>query len=113
MTAGHDYPISAQVVLNTTEPSAVEQVREYFRNAGFDAGPFFGTSFSISGSMGQFASHFSVAPQRLPYGGRPRNDHGVSIEYNLPMENLPEAVKQKISAIIFTRPPDFGPVGGY
>jgi hypothetical protein len=113
MAGPEHHQISAQVLLNTTEPLAVQQVQEYFRNAGFAVGQMFNMSFSISGASGQFASHFDIAPRRLPRQQTREHFPDSSIEYNLSPESLPMTVRQKVSDIVFTKMPDFGPLGDY
>jgi hypothetical protein len=90
--------ISAQVILN--DAGAASVVCEFFATAGFETGPFVGTSFAITGPRERFEKTFGAAA-------------GSSLAETRPVELSPSAVPddvaEAIEAIAVGGPPDFGP----
>jgi hypothetical protein len=90
--------LSAQVILSDAE--AAPEVSEFFATAGFETGPFVGTSFAITGPRGRFEETFGAAA-------------GSSLAQTRPVElstsALPDDVAGAIAAIAVGGPPDFGP----
>jgi len=76
--------------------AAVDTVRDWFVEHGFDVTAMHGNSMAIQGPAPLFATTFKEAGP--PEAGRP-----------LPLELLPEEVSRHIEAIATTPPPDFGP----
>lgn len=109
----NDRPLSAQVLLKTSDPRAEQQARGELLDAGFEAGPLVGNSFSISGAAKKFQSYFEIPPGSMPGAGTEGGLAAASSEYSLPMTKLSDAVKSNVTAIVFTKLPDFGPFGGY
>lgn len=92
---------SAQVVLKTSGLLQAQLVREYFARAGFQVGPVVGISFSIAGSVTQFEQSFGVRADST--GERP------FAADELPLTALDPALDAHVQAVLFSRPPDFGP----
>jgi hypothetical protein len=112
--------ISAQVVLKSASGKApaeelitsdnvqeylpshatAESARQAFTAAGFEVGPMAGNSFSISAASEKFVDFFGskVEPDK---------------ELELALGEIPTALRQKLIAVTFTRPPDFGPGGNF
>jgi hypothetical protein len=90
--------LSAQVVLNDAD--AASEISAFFANAGFETGPFVGTSFAITGTRERFEDTFGAAA-------------GSSLAETRPVElspsALPDDVAGAIVAIAVGGPPDFGP----
>jgi hypothetical protein len=89
---------SAQVILDEAE--AASEVAEFFATAGFETGPFVGTSFAISAPRERFEETFGAQA-------------GASLGETRPVElspsALPDAVAGAIAVIAVGGPPDFGP----
>jgi hypothetical protein len=94
---------SAQVIL---KPSAelIERVLERFEALGFECGPVIAGSFSITAPAEEFEHAFSVQLEQhqrfftLLHG---------ALEF--PLECLPKELDLEVEAVVFTKPPDFGP----
>jgi hypothetical protein len=95
--------LAAQVVLNTSGLQRAPWVMEQFRAAGFQIGPLIGVSFSIEGSVRRFEEFFQVRAEREGPQPFPTDE--------FPLSSLNPGLRQHIAAVLFTRPPDFGPVG--
>src|SRR5262249_47749482 len=93
--------IAAQVVLTPSSLLSADWVVGQFAIAGFQTGPVVGISFSIGGSVEQFEQFFKIRSERT--GPQPFATD------ELPLDALPPAVRQHVQAVLFTRPPDFGP----
>jgi hypothetical protein len=95
--------IAPQVVLNSLGLQRAPWVMEQFRAAGFQIGPLVGISFSIAGPVERFEEFFQVRAERE--GPQP------FLTDELPLSSLNPTLREHIEAVLFTRPPDFGPVG--
>jgi hypothetical protein len=100
--------LSAQVVL-VDAASQDADLKNAFRSAGFSVGTQFAGSFSIAGPRELFERYFGV---RLAHpdgqdssGAAPQGQ----AELQLPLTALPQPLRQKIKAVLFTKAPDFGP----
>jgi hypothetical protein len=93
-----DVVLSAQVILSDAE--AATAVAEFFASAGFETGPFVGTSFAIAGPRERFEETFGSAAGSSLAETRP---------FELPPSALPDDVADAIEAIAVGGPPDFGP----
>jgi hypothetical protein len=119
--------ISAQVVMRpgsgrTVEPSEITaanirefqpdardaaEVRQFFEQADFETSPLVGISFAITAPKSRFEKFFGA---KLESDARGVHRGSVdSPDYELPVSRLPGAVRDKIAAVTFTPPPDFGP----
>jgi hypothetical protein len=95
---------SANLATALPDPAAASHVRSYFEQGGFEVGELVGTSFSVSGSLDEFAATFSwdrddLEPILSRAGGAAEIDAG----------NLPNDVREAVQAVVVTPPPDFGP----
>jgi|SRR5215211_2015036 len=90
--------ISAQVILN--DAGAASEVCGFFATAGFETGPFVGTSFAITGPRERFEETFGAAAGSSLAETRP---------VELPTSAVPDDVAEAIEAIAVGGPPDFGP----
>jgi hypothetical protein len=98
---------SAQVVLANRE-SRDDEVQSALRAAGFTTGPQFAGSFSISGAAELFERYFGICPMRD--AGGPSSVVGeCRPDLELPLTAMPLELRQRIEAVLFTKPPDFGP----
>jgi hypothetical protein len=79
-------------------------VVEAFRYAGFSTGPLVANNFSIEGADVLFKKYFSITPAQAL---------NTRQSTELPLDFLPQAVRAGVQAIVFTKPPDFGPGGAY
>jgi hypothetical protein len=95
---GDDEALSAQVILSDAE--AAPAVTEFFATAGFETGPFVGTSFAISGPRERFEGTFGPPAASALAEARP---------LELPPSGLPDDVAAAIETIAVGGPPDFGP----
>ncbi len=92
-----DGVLSAQVILSDAE--AAPAVAEFFASAGFETGPFVGTSFAISGPRERFEE--TLGPPAA-------SDLAEARPVELPPAGLPDDVAGPIEAIAVGGPPDFG-----
>jgi hypothetical protein len=90
--------LSAQVILD--DAAAARDVSEFFATAGFETGPFVGTSFAISGPRERFEETF---------GAEAGASLGETTPVELPASALPDTVAGAIAAIAVGGSPDFGP----
>jgi hypothetical protein len=90
--------LSAQVILNDAE--AASEVSGFFATAGFETGPFVGTSFAITGPSERFEETFGAEARASLAETRP---------VELSLSALPDEVAGAIAAIAVGGPPDFGP----
>jgi hypothetical protein len=96
--SGDEGTLSAQVILN--DAGAASEVSEFFATAGFETGPFVGTSFAITGPRERFEDIFGAAAASSLAETRP---------VELSPSTLPDDVAGAIAAIAIGGPPDFGP----
>ncbi len=109
-------PASGQAIEPTTQitsenvaqfmpsPAAISKATRELRAKGFEVGPCVGNSFSITGPTSLFESVFKHSIQV--------KEHQVTFTdsgYELPKEKIPALLRQEVSHITFTAPPDFGP----
>jgi hypothetical protein len=75
-----------------------------FATAGFQEGAFIGISFSIAAPVQRFEEVFKVDFEKdgYPYAAT-----------ELPLSALKPSLHDNIKAVLFTRPPDFGPSGHF
>jgi hypothetical protein len=97
--------IAAQVVLNSLGVSRASWVMEQFSIAGFQVGPFVGVSFSISGPSRVFEEFFKVQASE--------KEHLTFGTAELPLSALAPDLRKHLDAVLFTKPPDFGPTGQF
>ena len=97
--------LAAQVVLNTLGLQQAPWVMEQFEAAGFQIGPLVGVSFSIEGPVKRFEEFFQVRAEQQSPQPFPADE--------LPLSSLNPTLRQYIATVLFTRPPDFGPVGSF
>lgn len=90
--------LSAQVIVSDAE--AASEVSEFFAEAGFETGPFVGTSFAILGAQEPFEETFGAAAASSLAETRP---------VELSLSALPDEIAAAITAIAVGGPPDFGP----
>jgi len=95
---------SAQVILKPSALHDAPSVVAAFRHAGFSVGPLVANNFSITAPVSLFETHFGVAPAQ---GTRARQ------QPELPLDALPPIARNAVEAVVFTKPPDFGPGGNY
>ncbi|MEA2904738.1 MAG: hypothetical protein QOI12_2125 [Alphaproteobacteria bacterium] len=96
--------IPAQVVLKPDALADAPSVLQAFRDAGFTTGPLIANNFSIEAPAPLFDKYFGDAAARASHA------KGTT---ELPLDALPPASRDAIEAVVFTRPPDFGPGGNY
>ena len=106
-------PISAQVVLSAESLSDPEPVINEFTRAGFAVGPLFANSFSITAPSRKFETYFHISLQSSAKEGILVRSKEKSVASNLPLDALPTGIRKGIEAVLFTKPPDFGPAGNY
>jgi hypothetical protein len=97
--------IAAQVALNSFGIQQAPWVMEQFKSAGFQVGPLIGVSFSIAGPVERFEEFFQVRAERS--GPQPFASDELSLS------SLNPTLRQQITNVLFTRPPDFGPRGSF
>jgi hypothetical protein len=122
--------LSAQVILkpadgksslspekNTSEnvhqimPSAEDfkTAQEKFTDSGFEVDAGFANSFSITGDKKLFEKTFKTKISHNEHQAVKSQDENNAESSELPLENLPNELKQVIETVTFTKPPDFGP----
>ncbi|MFT3974213.1 MAG: hypothetical protein QM699_12415 [Amaricoccus sp.] len=97
--------ISAQVlVAGNGDGTRPERLRTAWREAGFEAGPVVGGTFSVAATPARFMEVF---------GGKLTADAEGGVlagsERALPLDQLPRALREGVSLVAFGRPPSFGP----
>ena len=104
-----DELLSAQVILTVDDPATVEQLTNHFGRAGFQVGPFWGTSFSLSAPASTFHQYFEVpfATSLDPF------DRLGAADRKLESKKVPVSLRPSIAAITISRLPDFGAAGNY
>jgi hypothetical protein len=127
---GDEAPISAQVLLKTAStyggepvtaetisaamptPQEVAAITAEFLRRGFEVGPVVGLSFSVTAPPRAFEEMFDLRLPRRPSRRLDLNPEGHG--YELPLDRLLPRIARGVQAVVFTPPPDFGPVqGGY
>ena len=83
------------------DPEKGRQIRDFFRELGFDTGEIVGTSFAITATMGIFEKVFDTK-----LGSR---NTGAAGGYEPPLDALENTIAESVEAVTFTPPPDFGP----
>jgi hypothetical protein len=78
---------------NAPEPQAVAQVQSFFAGRGFEVGPLVGIAFSITGPRQLAVKVFGDLPE---VGA-------------LPLDRLPDDVREPILSVEAEAPLDFGP----
>jgi len=111
MSNNDDKLISAQVVIGSAADATA--VMEEFKRAGFEVGPLFGNSFSITAEASKFESYFNATLELSSREAITVRTKENSIRSDLPLDSVSEGVRDKITAIVFSRPPDFGPGGDF
>jgi hypothetical protein len=105
--------LSAQVILKPEIAAAPQGMLDSFRQAGFTVGPLVGNNFSIAAPAAAFKSYFGVDLTGTPRSGVKVLGVEGAAALELPVDMLPAAVRDKVEAVLFTKPPDFGPGGRF
>lgn len=92
-------------------PEAVARGMAFFTSQGFMVEAAVGISFSISAPAEIFVRQFGVNLCRSTDGGIKTCTGGEEGDYELPLDSLPEDIREITLAITFTPPPAFGPTG--
>jgi hypothetical protein len=82
---------------------------ESFRRRGFVVGPLVANNFSIEAPVATFEEYFGVRLVARPSSGMQIEGVEGASAFELPRNALPDPVRDKVTAVLFTRPPDFGP----
>ena len=99
MKPGLDRPVAAERAAETPpDPDMVGRVLGWFRDRGFETGPFVGISFAIIGSEQLFEELLGTATFTDRPGG----------EMAFPLDSL-EEIRPLVEAVVVPAPPDFGP----
>lgn len=129
MTLAENDIVSAQVVLRPAKkasgarpPTTADNLAEIepargavaaavnaFRSKGFDAGPFVGISFSITGLVADFERLLGVSLRRGAGGGIEFVIPGGHAASELSEDRLPVDLRPLVQAVVFPPPPAFGP----
>lgn len=92
---------SAQVVLTQPLATVYDSVKTFFEKEGFTVGPLVADNFAISAPVTTFESFFHTSLDETLKSGLQSPD--------LDLDVLPAQIRINIEAILFSRPPDFGP----
>ena len=111
MSNNDDKLLSAQVVARFSADA--QAVMEEFQRAGFEVGPLFANSFSISAVANRFESYFNATFDSSSDEGIIVKTNEGAVRADVPLESVSQTVRDKIQEIVFSKPPDFGPSGGY
>jgi hypothetical protein len=90
-------PTSVRAGETPPDPTDVQQVLSWFREHGFETGPFVGISFAITGPEELFHEVLGDA-STLDDGGD-----------EFPLDGLGSEVADQVAAVTVPAPPDFGP----
>lgn len=92
-------------------PSAadIQAVTTAFARAGFEVSPVVGISFAITAPVSIFEKVFQTRIQRDARGGIKATRTGQAATQELPLQSLPNEITERIEAVTFSPPPDFGP----
>jgi hypothetical protein len=99
---------SASLSALATGESDRQLVTAYFAGLGFEARTPSPLSVTISGASRLFEQTFGVELEVSEFAFAVRNSHGGTTR-TLPTKNLPESIADRISAVTFAEPPEFGP----
>jgi hypothetical protein len=89
-------------------PDHVARTRKAFEEAGFEVSKLYGISFSITGPLELFEDFFKTSiKQDESQGTYLVKDKTVT--YELPLQNLPAHLREHLTTVTFSPPPDFGP----
>ena len=88
-----DQPPATTTTVGRMSPpaGAVDEVADYLRGRGFEVLPGSGVSFSVVAPRSVFEREFG------------------QLAGELPLDHLPAPVADKVEAVVFTPPPDYGP----
>lgn len=91
-------------------PSAetIHTVTTAFAAAGFEVSPVVGISFAITAPVSTFEKVFKRRILSDARGGIRAEGEG-QVPEELPVQSLPREIAERIEAVTFTPPPDFGP----
>ena len=92
-------------------PSAedADHVARSFRDAGFEVGPAFGISLTVTAPRGLVEDYFGTPVARAADGGWVATEDAESGVRELPLSGLPPDVTALVSAVTFDEPAE--PVG--
>jgi hypothetical protein len=90
------------------DPAAVERARSHFSSRGFEVSEAVAISFSITGPRSVFEETFGDHPA-LDAAERTVRGAGGEGPLELPLDRLPDEVRETVEAVTFTPPPAFGP----
>jgi hypothetical protein len=90
-------------------PETVATVPAAFSALGFDVGPVVGNGFSLTAPVERFEEVFQVRLQRQGNGSIQALGEEGARHFELPLHALPRHLAEKLVAVTFTPPPDFGP----
>lgn len=99
---------SANVAAYLPEPAAVAVAADFFRDRRFEVSEPRGISFTISGPRSVFERTFGERLTVLHRNEATRAT-GEADPLELPLDQIPPAVRDVIEAVTFTPPPDYGP----
>jgi hypothetical protein len=91
------------------QAEVTRSIQQALAAAGFETGPLVGISFSITAALNVFEKFFKVKLRPAKMGGVESVREIQSGGHELPLHALPKSVADKVEAVIFTPPPDFGP----
>lgn len=104
---------SAQVVLAPLAPSgAVDELRRSLLAMGIEVGPTIGGNFSVTATRPKMEALFGVDIAVGPNGAYEvvlPGGQGLRSDSEIPLDNLSDEWRRVVSAVVFTRRPDFGP----
>lgn len=102
--------VSAADVAVPTQGGAVARSKAYFTKAGFEVHAPLGVLFSIGNRKSRFETFFgqTLVIDEEQLGGPITTGAGSS---QLPLEPLPEEIRELVESIVLPSPPDFG-LGG-
>lgn len=100
---------SANVAEFIPSREAVAEVQEAFARLGFAIGTVVGNNFSITGPMSTFERVFGVRLRRPAPDQIVREGVEGPEAFELPLSNIPPAIRRHVTAVTFTPAPEFGP----
>ena len=92
---------SAQVVVKNTAKHEIGRVMEAFKNAGYSVGPAVATNFSITGSA-SLPKSLNASQGTSEWESEKENEAFV-------LGSVNPNVRDLVQAVVFPKPPDFGP----
>lgn len=100
---------SKNIISFIPEEERVSELSTIFSKNGFKVSSLFGISFSITATADKFEVFFGARlykeKNRTPGFIFKRKKIGTELKNEL----LPDEIKKYVQAVVFTRPPDFGP----